>query len=348
MARTSKIEWTDRSDWNPIRGCTRVSEGCRHCYAERMAGRFSKPGMWGHGIAERTPAGARWTGRVAMQWDRLDLPMRWRKPAMIFASSTADWFHESLTIDEIATLYAMAVSATVERGHTIQILTKRAARMRELLNSDEFWRLVAHRRCDWAWSAFHYDAASPPTRIWLGISAEDQQRADERIPHLLATPAAVRFVSCEPLLGPIQFDPLWLRASPSTVAASGRLPSDAPGWTRIGMNALDWVICGGESGPHARPMHPQWARGLRDQCAAAGVPFFFKQWGAWGNGSDFAADAMAVTSDGRVVEPTSDSLAAADRAAPIGNATMMHCVGKARAGRLLDGREHNEMPEVAR
>lgn len=332
----SKIEWTGRSDWNPIRGCTRVSEGCRHCYAERMAGRFSKPGMWGHGIAERTPAGARWTGRVDLMEERLTLPLRWRKPALIFASSTADWFHEALTLDEIATLYAMAVSATVEHGHTIQILTKRAARMRELLNSDEFWRVVARRRCDWAWSAFHYDAASPPTRIWLGISAEDQRCADERIPHLLATPAAVRFVSCEPLLGPINLHG-WETYDHGCAGEPGEI-----------IPRIDWVIVGGESGPHARPMHPDWARGLRDQCISAGVPFFFKQWGAWRPGSDFAADAMAVTSDGRVVEPTSDSLAAADRAAPIGNATMMRRVGKRAAGRLLDGSEHNEMPEVMR
>ncbi|MBI5111319.1 MAG: phage Gp37/Gp68 family protein [Rhodovulum sp.] len=336
----SKIEWTGRSDWNPIRGCTRVSEGCRHCYAERMAGRFSEPGMWGHGIAERTPAGARWTGRVDLMEERLTLPLRWRKPALIFASSTADWFHESLTIDEIATLYAMAVSATVERGHTIQILTKRAARMRELLNSDEFWRVVARRRCDWAWSAFHYDAASPPTRIWLGISAEDQRCADERIPHLLATPAAVRFVSCEPLLGPINLRSV---GGLNAIAdrddrldhAIGRSPSTdgAP----VSGSGLDWVIVGGESGPQARPMHPDWARDLRDQCAAAGVPFFFKQHGEWigvpdlrrlpgGGGPGFGSyDHCSYDQEREAVR-----------------------VGRARAGRLLDGREHNEMPEVMR
>ncbi|CAL8981560.1 hypothetical protein RHODGE_RHODGE_02815 [Rhodoplanes serenus] len=337
----SKIEWTGRSDWNPIRGCTRVSEGCRNCYAERMAGRFSEPGMWGHGIAERTPAGARWTGRVAVQWDRLDLPMRWRKPALIFASSTADWFHAALTLDEIATLYAMAVSATVEHGHTIQILTKRAARMRELLNSDEFWRVVARRRCDWAWSAFHYDAASPPTRIWLGISAEDQRCADERIPHLLATPAAVRFVSCEPLLGPINLRSV---GGLNAIAdrddrldhAIGRSPSTdgAP----VSGSGLDWVIVGGESGPQARPMHPDWARDLRDQCAAAGVPFFFKQWGEWMS----SVAGTPLLPDGTSPDPSRWNAADAP------GLEWMVRVGKARAGRRLDGREHNEMPEVMR
>ncbi|MFL9829033.1 DUF5131 family protein, partial [Rhodoplanes sp. SY1] len=113
----SRIEWTDRSDWNPLRGCTRASHGCGGaggvggCYAEAMAARFSDPGQWGHGFAERTPAGGRWTGKVAVQWDRLDLPLRWRKPAKIFASSTSDWFHEALPVDEIANLFAVAVAA---------------------------------------------------------------------------------------------------------------------------------------------------------------------------------------------------------------------------------------------
>ncbi len=138
----SRIEWTDRSDWNPIRGCTRVSPGCVNCYAEAMAARFSDPGMWGHGFATRTPGGARWTGKVEVQWDRLTLPLNWRKPARIFASSTSDWFHQALPMEEIATLTAVAIAAVHLRGHTIQVLTKRADRMRAVTNDPAFWDQV--------------------------------------------------------------------------------------------------------------------------------------------------------------------------------------------------------------
>lgn len=268
----SKIEWCQRSDWNAVRGCTRISPGCGGpgphggCYAERIAARFSDPGQPFHGFAKRTSSGPRWTGRVEVQWDRLTLPLGWRNPATIFANSTNDWFHEALPIDEIATLYAVAVAAVHLRGHRILILTKRADRMRDVLHDESFWAQVnaeagayvmehtdpLNRRSDDARATCRddYGPTNPPPGIWLGISVEDQPRADERLPHLRETPAAIRFLSIEPLIGPI-----------------GQLDLDGIGW----------VIVGGESGPNARPMHPDWARSLRDQCQAAGVHFFMKQ-----------------------------------------------------------------------
>ncbi|RAI42811.1 phage Gp37/Gp68 family protein [Rhodoplanes roseus] len=353
----SKIEWTDRSDWNPIRGCTRVSEGCRNCYAETLAGRFSDPGQWGHSFAERLLAGGRWTGKVEVQWARLDQPLRWRKPAKIFASSTSDWFHEALPVDEIANLFAIAVAAVHVRGHTFQILTKRAARMREVLTSEAFWDQVnaeagwhvreyvdplARRSDDARATLDDYDAENPPPGIWLGVSAEDQQRADERIPDLLATPAAVRFVSCEPMLGLINLSRVFDHTNEHSIDAPGGRsffdPRDQDGEPSP---RLDWVICGGESGRNARPMHPQWARDLRDQCGWAGVPFFFKQWGEWLPEKGWYED-----------HPVSLPLRVWNGSAwtdnPEINGEWMARLGKAHAGRLLDGVEHNGMPEATR
>jgi protein gp37 len=196
-----------------------------------------------------------------------------------------------------------------------------------------------HRRVPW-----------PLPNVWLGVSTERQKEADERIPDLLATPAAVRFISAEPLLGPIDLTDIpWPKGRP-TFPETDDVSESRSALRLIEGTKLDWVIVGGESGPGARPMHPDWARSLRDQSAAAGVPFFFKQWGAWKNGSDFAQDAMAVLSDGRVISPTQTAMSAADREQPVmaQNPTMMRRVGKAAAGRELDGVTHDGMPEAMR
>lgn len=277
MSTATGIEWTDAT-WNPVRGCTRVSEGCRHCYAERMAARFNQPGQWGHGFAEtiRTPARgvggavareggfeARWTGRVELDDSKLDLPLRWKKPRRIFVNSTSDLFHESLDDDAIGSVWRTMARC---QHHTFQILTKRPERMREFT-----------RRVGLGVRPFHH--------VWLGVSVEDQETADERIPILLDTPAAVRFISAEPLLGPVDLahhlrgfnrDEMGLRDDPLAASLLSAGIESGHAWARP---ALHWVICGGESGPGARPMHPDWARGLRDQCAAAGVAFFMKQMG---------------------------------------------------------------------
>lgn len=350
----SKIEWTDRSDWNPIRGCTRVSPGCggpgEHggCYAEAMAARFSdpatdeKPAQWGHGFAERTSKGGRWTGKVELQEDRLLLPLKWKKPARVFAASTSDIFHESMSDEDIARIFSvMAMTPHL----TFQVLTKRSARMRQwfaemtpiappMNGSSEFskargwteqWaNLIAlERNLDIPWRyrapghgrllGFHADMPWPLPNVWLGVSVENQQYADERIPDLLATPAAVRFLSCEPLLGPISItDAMW--AGPAFEALDA---------------TIDLVIAGGESGPKARPMHPDWVRSLRDQCAEYKTAFFFKQWGEWVSEGQSPPDAT-FPGEGRD---------------PFGNGEYWAKLGKKRAGRLLDGVEWNGFPD---
>lgn len=243
MGANTKIEWTDAT-WNPIRGCTRVSEGCRNCYAEIMAARFSKPGQWGHGYAEMKGGDHRWTGKVGMALDRLDQPLRWRQPRRIFVNSTSDLFHEALPDYEIAKVFEVMRECP---QHIFQILTKRPERMRRWVSMEDGQHVAA-------WLGW------PLANVWLGTSVEDQGRADERIPPLLNTPAAVHFISAEPLLGPIRLRKDWL--------ASGK-SGDRRG--------LDWVIAGAESGPHAQPCDLAWVRSIRDQCAAASVAFFWKQ-----------------------------------------------------------------------
>jgi protein gp37 len=214
MGTGSSIEWT-QATWNPVTGCSKISPGCQHCYAERMSRRLRAMGQarYANGFA------------VTLHPDALELPLRWRRPQMIFVNSMGDLFHEEVPDD-----FVRAVFAVMERAgqHVFQVLTKRAERLGSLA-----------------------EALPWPPNVWVGVTVETADYVD-RIRHLQAVPAAVRFVSLEPLLGPI---------------------------THLPVSGLDWVIVGGESGPGARPMHVGWARSLRDQCEAAEVPFFFKQWG---------------------------------------------------------------------
>jgi protein gp37 len=299
------IEWTDVT-WNPVRGCSRVSEGCRHCYAERQAARFlvteetstgRVPGEVDRfesgpfaGFVERRSAGPRWTGKVQLIGSKLADPLRWRRPRKIFVNSMSDLFHEALPDKDIAQVFRVM---DLSRRHTFQVLTKRAKRMAQVMP-----QIV--------------DRYGVLPNVWLGVSIEDQATADERIPHLLSTPAAIRFVSYEPALGPVD---LW--------SARYSMPDGSLGSAFKWGDGVRWVIAGGESGPGARPVNPDWFRAVRDQCRAAGVAFFFKQWGEWlPAGQDGA---------GRRVLNCSD---AAER------------VGKKAAGRLLDGCEYSEFPEV--
>lgn len=335
----SKIEWTDRSDWNPIRGCTRISPGCGGpgphggCYAEAMAGRFSDPGQWGHTYAERTSAGGRWTGKVEIQWDRLNLPLRWQTPAKIFASSTSDFFHKALSMDSVAQLFGVMIAAHHLRGHILQVLTKRADVMRDWLSNPKFWEIAnaeasmhimervdpLNRRSDDARATCRdYGPNDPPPGIWLGVSVEDQPWADERRGHFEQTPAAIKFVSYEPAIGPV----------------------DWAGW-----EFLDWLISGGESGPKARPSHPDWHRDARDFCAANGIAYHFKQWGEYAPGEiagdflDPEKEAKGVSLyDGGWDECWSHPEGHRD------DEPDLYRIGKKRAGRLLDGVEHSEFP----
>jgi protein gp37 len=210
----SAIEWTDAT-WNPVTGCTKISPGCKHCYAERLAERLQTMGnpRYKNGFA------------VTLHADQLDLPLRWRQPRQIFVNSMSDLFHEAVPEDYIRRAFEVMVKA---EWHVFQILTKRARRLAEIAP-----------RLPW------------PPNVWQGVSVENA-RYVWRVGDLVKVPAAVRFLSVEPLLGPIP-----------------RLPLDG----------VDWVIVGGESGPRHRPLQPEWVRSIRQQCDTAGIAFFFKQWG---------------------------------------------------------------------
>jgi protein gp37 len=347
----SAIEWTDAT-WNAVRGCTKVAAGCKHCYAERFAERFR--GVPGHPFEQGFD--------VRLVPEALDLPLGWRKPRRVFVNSMSDLFHEDVPDDFIAAVFGVMAAAP---QHTFQILTKRAERLprwfawleqmaeraKAVFNEDPLsWRRAHILRAGalrkgapvHGVSAGDIEARGwPLPNVWIGVSVEDQAAADERVPRLLETPAAVRWISAEPLLGPVDLS-RWLWA-------------DLGERGRARLNGLHWLVCGGESGPGARPIHPAWARALRDQCVAAGVPFFFKQWGEWG---DFtAADPKPGAIEDRIFTATGEVLGAGGgRGAQArgmveagwrerGGAWMCR-VGKKRAGRELDGRTWDQMPEV--
>jgi protein gp37 len=332
MADRSTIEWTDAT-WNPVQGCTRVSEGCRNCYAEVMAARFSDPGQWGHGLAQRVTANGktdhRWTGELRLNEKALDLPLRWKRPRKIFVNSTSDLFHEKMPDEWIDRVFAVMALAP---QHTFQVLTKRPERMAAYMTSlyagarQVGNALVTIRQSVTAALVAKEAFQAGYPNVWLGTSIEDQATADQRIPHLLNTPAAVRFISAEPLLGPVDMERVYMDHIDHAFGTSADL------------HGLDWVIVGGESGPGARPMHPYWARSLRDQCQAAGVKFFFKQWGKWGPPE--TVDEKIAFREGHGVG------GGLQFDGTFGNAHGNGVVrkGKARAGRLLDGREWNEVP----
>lgn len=352
MSANTSIEWTDRT-WNPIRGCSRVSEGCRNCYAEKFAARFSGPGMPYDGLARMGDLGPRWTGKVELANNLFD-PIRWRKPARVFVNSMSDLFHEKLEDISIDAVFgAMLASHTlVDRArHTFQILTKRAERMRRYFEAgphallkrwaEAFDPYITMDDPDTFFSEYSRDDVPwPLPNVWLGVSVENQAAADERIPLLLQTPAAVRFLSIEPLLGPVNLDSIlggtqWIGGQRGcggqhhgigTPECPRELHHHHDHRCRRG---IDWVIVGGESGPNARPMHPSWVRSLRDQCHAAGVPFFFKQWGAWAPYDRGANDSRTLATPGSLDEP-------------------MQRFGKKISGRELDGRTWDEFPEALR
>jgi protein gp37 len=330
MGSNSKIEWCEAT-WNPVRGCSMApgseTGGCLNCYAARQAAR-ALPGMRfsdGSPLAVMRDSGPRWTGRVELQEHMLDVPLRRKKPTMYFVNSMSDLFHEGLADADIDQVFAVMQHA-YSRGHVFQILTKRSGRMREYFAApdlyDRLMNAVNVVRGRWRGlpiAAFSNPARWPLPRVWLGVSCEDQATADARIPLLLQTPAAVRFVSAEPLLGPVG----WLPGLRKGIDLPSCMSGDGP--TEYG-GKLDWVIVGGESGPGARPLHPDWARSIRNQCVAAGVPFFFKQNGEFVSCSEVAGPGRHHHfPDGATVRR----------------------VGKRAAGALLDGREWRQMPEAA-
>lgn len=310
MGQDSKIEWTDHT-FNPWIGCTKVSPGCLHCYAETLMDTRYGRVQWGPGNPRSRTSEANWKSPLRWNREAFDATHErdWHRPR-VFCASLADWLDAEVPIAWLAELLAL-IRATQNLDWLL--LTKRPQNWAERIRLARNHLTVEDPETAlWLneWLPKRKSAGMParagvaPQNVWIGTTVEDQTRADERIPLLLTIPARVRFLSCEPLLGPLDIgDHIHI----------------------LGRYFIDWVICGGESGPGARPMHPGWARSLRDQCDAAGVPFLFKQWGEW--------------------RPAHDSTASVPHT--FGDGERMFRVGKHAAGRLLDGVEHNGFPEAA-
>lgn len=367
------IEWTQRT-WNPIVGCSLESPGCKRCYAMKMAGRLQAMGVpYYQGTTQKTDSGFVWTGKIAVNDNAMLEPWKRKTPTTYFVNSMSDLFHPDVpeaVIDRVFAVMAMCPQ------HIFQVLTKRSRRMQQYLSHgstvrrimEELARLVRQTapdpdRSHRAFHRHHHRFARmtawthvggiasdqflrnepnrshpswlqwPLANVWAGVSIEDNMRMHERAHDLATTPAAVRFWSAEPLLGPIANVPKhW--------------------WP-------DWVICGGESGPRSRPMHPDWARSLRDQCLENGVRFFFKQWGEWAPHEAIANEHGGVD----IVPPASfkavhrwrrwDGVRSREPKADesvgefLSPGIIAIPVGKKAAGRMLDGRTHDAMPEIA-
>jgi protein gp37 len=361
MGEKTKIDWTD-STWNPLRGCNHVSEGCRSCYAEKMAARFCGPGQPYESVMRTGMLTTLWNGNVELVENHLLDPLKWgpvhlscascgadhlmlncpekiTRPRRIFVNSMSDLFHENVTNEMRDRIFAVMALCP---QHIFQVLTKRPERMLAYLSasgrnisvynaatsiSENFSRMsetMAHHRSSgngW-WTL---------PNVWLGVSVENQAAADERIPLLLQTPAEVRFVSCEPLLGAVDLTQIETSAfdcgsgTKNSLTGDMRLPGcGSVSSTTIHGKRINWVIAGGESGPGARPMHPDRARGLWDQCEAAGVPFFFKSWGEW----------LPVTDDSQ-----------GPHVREVDDHKYLKC-GKKSSGFLLDGVKYKQFPEV--
>lgn len=296
----SKIEWTGET-WNPVIGCDKVSEGCKNCYAIKTAWiRQHNPAMAEKyaGVVKKTANGQlNWTGQINTSNKALLKPLQTKKATTYFVNSMSDLFHDKIPFEFIDALFAIMALC---QQHTFQILTKRPKRMIEYFERhSEAW--LADIMASYDGSNYTLPAW-PLQNVWIGVSVENQKAADERIPLLVQVPAAVRFLSCEPLLGPVD---LFLLYNNKTI-----------------MKDLHWVICGGESGKNARPMHPKWARQLKDQCRDYNIPFFYKQNGEYVRVPVPVPGSKTILMDGEFLMKA----------------------GKKKAGRLLDGREWNEMP----
>ena len=300
MSESTSIEWTDAT-WNPVTGCTKVSPGCDHCYAERISDR-SRRGPFEH---------------VQLHSERLKQPLQWRTPRMIVTCSMGDLFHSKVPWNFIGQVFDVMVEA---KHHTFQVLTKRPGRM-------AFWAehmaaVCREKGLPWQW----------PPNVWAGTSVESQKYAP-RLDCLARVPAKVRFVSYEPALGPVDLRKWLTNPHECNCSVTGGIHSascleDIP---------LSWLIAGGESGLGARPAHPDWFRQVRDQCQAAGIPYFFKQWGHWApfvDNGPLPQNCNYVSRSGlvRIGDAEDD------------NDACMGRVGKKAAGALLDGREWREMP----
>jgi len=378
----SRIEWTEAT-WNPLVGCSIATPGCTNCYAMKMASRREAMNAGlrdGHGAAahyagttHKVKGRAVWTGKLALAPnDTLLTPLRRKKPTTYFVNSMGDLFHEDAPDHWIDLVFAIMALAP---QHTFQVLTKRAERMQRYLNDPHVMRRIFSQACDTAIESDLnvvlipnpvFEAVAPPgprihldvwplRNVWLGVSTERQQEADARIPELLLTPAAVRFISAEPLLGPIDLERIKMRGIVDRFdALYGSSWTQLPDGTRFyatsGAPKIDWVIVGGESGREARPTHPDWVRSLRDQCAAANVAFFFKQWGEWLPIIDRDRDDPDWRKDYSREFPDNGATKWLNVAGGCGfhgdRFHVLRRVGKAAAGHILDGRVNQAVPEL--
>lgn len=359
MADRTGIVWTDRT-WNPAVGCRHVSPGCDHCYAARLASTRLRAQPAYRGLAKD----GQWTGLVRMLPERLRDPLSWRRPHLVFVDSMGDLFHAGVTTDYLARIWA--VMALTSR-HTYQILTKNHGRMRSVLSNPDFPLQVCQALGNLDADLNIQTRADvdnipwPLPNVGIGVSAEDQERAELRIPALQATPAACRFLSLEPLIEQVRLctcDGAAYQVRQCHFLTSRTCPLH-------GDERVDWVIVGGESGRDSRPMHPEWARRLRDECVAAGVPFLFKQWGHHlvvpvENDPDYAEGRAfthplrggrqaAVISYGRGygIPRGRRALKTGDRTGygfMLTDNLLALSVGTAAAGRVLDGRKWDQYP----
>ena len=334
--RIRKGLWWDRN-WPVLEGCTPCSPACDNCFAAEYAHRFEGSLPYLRGL---TTQEGKWNGNVIMRQDQLDLPLKTKKPTVWFVAERSDLFHPAVADEYLDRIFAVMAMCP---QHTFMVLTKRVGRM------------LAHL------SGLQLMSPGIIPNLWLGVTAENQEQADKRIPLLLQAPVEHRFVSIEPMLSGIEISPyfwpqrLWMR---DQVAFAEK----AHEYQDCMVPMLDWVICGGESGRNARPVHPDWVRALRDQCIAAGVPFLFKQWGEYRPAESISeatnypivaqnrqqcADKMA-----REMPAFSGCYRQNHQVASIldgsGEFAQFDCAmvrsGKKAAGRLLDGKEHLEFP----
>jgi len=332
----SKIEWTDHT-FNPWIGCTKVSPGCAHCYAETLMDTRYGRVKWGKGNPRSRTSESNW--REPLKWDEeaaqlsiINKHNGWEhQRPRVFCASLADWLDDEVPIEWLIDLLTLIDST---KNLDWLLLTKRPQNFLRRINA------ACHGKIS------PYEVFRKMPNIWVGTSVENQQAADERIPELLKIPASVRFLSCEPLLENVDLTKVILEKSQSPERGKPDVSINSLfGWyggADKGRSSIHWVICGGESGPGARPMHPEWARSLRDQCAAAGVPFLFKQWGDW-----VPTDRLSVKRSIGMPGQNGDVWAWCDGTRDGWKTGLVSTrVGRKTAGRFLDGVEHNGFPKV--
>lgn len=339
MGDKTKIEWAEAS-WNPVTGCSKISEGCRNCYALRHWPRLA-------GNDKTVYYGRKFTD-VQCHPERLDQPLRWTKPRRIFVNSMSDLFHPDVPDDFILKVFNIMRQATwsggaglgkikskEREGHVFQVLTKRPERMLELVSRIHFDNNEGYILGETGGQGLLLNKD-----IWLGVSVENQETANQRIPLLLQTPAAVRWISAEPLLGPINLEEICIGHETEKGRSLKPVTMNSLCDYRD-HNRLAWVICGGESGPEARPMHPEWVRNLRDQCQKNAVPFLFKQWGEWSQSKVEPIHGQYITGG---ILLHKKGFTANHQQWWDGEASFMEKLGSKTNGRLLDGILHDQYP----